>query len=229
MLRSLYDSIIYVKVGSEQQSFGLHKALLCQRSAYFKAALNGNFKEAEDGIVGLNDEDPHLFQIFNQWLYTGALLFDSQDLDPDEKNSAQWSAMLNLYVFAEKRVIPRLQNDLIDTMWKFFLEDYFPAIEVIPAWDQTAKSSPLHAFLVDLYVFHGNLEHLFHEDSDIAMSFHVDFAMRVAKESNALAFSDGDRTKDFSMWNNRCQYHVHDSSEPLCEGGDQLGLLRPGQ
>lgn len=228
MLRTLYDSIVYVKVGPERQSFGFHKALLCRRSAYFKAALNGNFKEAEDGVVILDDEDPHLFQVFNEWLYTGEFFFDCQGSDLDEKNSAQWSAMLDLYIFPEKRVIPKLQNDLVDTMWKFAQEmHHYPSIEVTPAWAQTAKTSPLHTFLVDLYVYHADLQDLFHDYREKFGSFPIDFVMGVAKESNELAFCD-DRTTDFSMWNNRCNYHVHQLSEPLCEGGNEPGLLRPG-
>lgn len=214
-------------MGPELQRFGLHRGLLCHRSAYFKAALNGNFELAEDGVVVLDDEDPLLFQVFNEWLYTGNLLFHCEDPHIDKRNSTKWSAMLNLYVFAEKRIIPKLQNDLIDAMWKFAIdEDYYPDIEVIPAWARTAKTSPLHTFLVDLYVYHANLQEFFRDDSEIVIDFHVDFVMRIARESNDLAFSDGNLSEDFNMWNNRCKYHVHEGSEPLCEGGNELGLLR---
>lgn len=47
----------------------------------------------------LDNEDPHLFQVFNPWLYTGDFLSDCQGSDLDEKNIAQWSAMLDLYIF----------------------------------------------------------------------------------------------------------------------------------
>ncbi len=175
----------------------------------------------------LDDEDPLLFQVFIEWLYTGNLLFHCEDPHVDERNSTKWSAMLNLYVFAEKRIIPMLQNDLVDAMWTFAQEmDYYPDIETIPAWAQTARTSPLHTFLVDLYVYHANLEELFGDDNDMAISFHVDFVMRIARESNGLAFSDGNLSENFNMWNNRCKYHVHELSEPLCEGGNELGSLR---
>lgn len=47
----------------------MHRELLCDRSEFFRAACNGNFKEAE-GVVKLPEQDPATFKHFIYWLYT---------------------------------------------------------------------------------------------------------------------------------------------------------------
>ena len=44
-----------VVVGPKQTEYRILKALLVQHSEYFKRALNGPWKEAEDGAVKLED------------------------------------------------------------------------------------------------------------------------------------------------------------------------------
>lgn len=61
-----------VLVGPEKYRFEIHKTLVCGESDFFKAALNGNFKEA-DGTITLPEQDPATFKSFVYWLYTGSL------------------------------------------------------------------------------------------------------------------------------------------------------------
>lgn len=64
--------MVVVLVGPGKQRFEIHKGLICSRSDFFKAALTGNFKEA-DGTIALPDHDPATFKYFVYWLYTGCL------------------------------------------------------------------------------------------------------------------------------------------------------------
>ncbi len=70
--RFLYISLITILFGPEQASFAVHKELLCDRSEFFRAPCNGNFKEAE-GIVELPEQDAAIFKYFIYWLYTEKL------------------------------------------------------------------------------------------------------------------------------------------------------------
>ena len=45
------ENIVSVLVGPEAKWYAIDKDLLCSRSGYFKAALTGNFREAEDLVV----------------------------------------------------------------------------------------------------------------------------------------------------------------------------------
>lgn len=64
----------------------MHKELLCDRSEFFRAACNGNFKEAE-GVVKLPEQDPATFKHFIYWLYTENIrgYFYPRSIDPSIK------------------------------------------------------------------------------------------------------------------------------------------------
>lgn len=67
-----YDTIVTVLVGPEKDCFAIHKTLVCDQSSFFKAALTGNFKEA-DGTIALPEQDAAAFKYFVHWLYTDSL------------------------------------------------------------------------------------------------------------------------------------------------------------
>jgi hypothetical protein len=48
---------VAVEIGLERVKHYVHKALLEEHSEYFKKALNGPWKEAEDKVVCLDDVD----------------------------------------------------------------------------------------------------------------------------------------------------------------------------
>ncbi|KAL8876951.1 MAG: hypothetical protein Q9198_004938 [Flavoplaca austrocitrina] len=73
-------AIATVRVGKDAKSWILHKSLLNRHSPFFAAALNGSFKEATTNTVELDDDDPESFQLFVQWLYTGEIKADMNDL-----------------------------------------------------------------------------------------------------------------------------------------------------
>jgi len=53
-----------------QHRFYCHKALLCQRSEYFRAMLVGHFKESAEKIVTLNDIEPEVMYMVIEYLYS---------------------------------------------------------------------------------------------------------------------------------------------------------------
>ena len=70
----------------------------------------GNFTEASEGIVSLDDEDPEVFSLFMMWLYTGKLTSEG------DNTPLALGPALQLYLFAEKRIVPGLQNIVIDRL-----------------------------------------------------------------------------------------------------------------
>lgn len=67
-----FGSTVIILVGPKEHRFEIHKDLLCQKSAFFKTACSGSFKEAE-GVVRLPDQDADIFKYFVHWLYTEKL------------------------------------------------------------------------------------------------------------------------------------------------------------
>ena len=212
LCRTLYDTIIYVNVGQTQERFGIHKSLLSHHSSYFRAVLEGGFEESETEVINL-DEDPDVFWGFNEWLYSGAVPYQHYATD-----HGRWSALLNLYVFAEKRVIPSFQNALVDAMIEFASgTESWPTIEIRRAWVNTATSSPLRTFLVDLYARSVPVATCFSQNTEKRKCFDVDFVMRVAIALESMVEDvKGFRSGFSGLWEDRCLWHVHGSEDPPC-------------
>ncbi|CAJ2500870.1 Uu.00g037230.m01.CDS01 [Anthostomella pinea] len=54
------------------QTWNLHKTVICYRCPFFEKAFLGKFSEARDGTVTINGEDPVLVGWAITWLYSGA-------------------------------------------------------------------------------------------------------------------------------------------------------------
>ena len=55
------QKIVYVKVGEDQQRFGINKDLICFHSPSFRAAFDGSFQEATTTEVTLGTTDAKTF------------------------------------------------------------------------------------------------------------------------------------------------------------------------
>lgn len=227
-LHSLFETIVHVDVGPEPVRFAIHKGLLCSRSEFFRAALTGNFQEAEDQVVTLDDEDPEIFRRFNAWLYTDMVA------EGAELQVTFLRALFDLYVFAEKRIIPDLQNAVIDAIIRVNARvTTITRVENFNrVWEQTAETSALHRLLVDSIFF--DAEILEHEFTTNLREYSITFVAAVAIRANELVkleFSHPSaklaKRKTINQWLrgfkhvwwHHCQrYHVHKSSDAPCKG-----------
>ena len=203
--RSLYDSLVFLQVGPEAVNFGIHKGLLCRESAYFRSCFNSTFMEAREGRVTLEDEDPEVFKRFNEWLYTGKVLYDDETYE-----NISFAPLLDLYVFAERRLMPRLQNACIDALISKDKESPHlpPALPVQHVWDHTSVSSPMRRLLVDLHVRFGDMRDILASDEDIEL-YSKDFlaAIIVAYYD---AKKDGPVKVCSDFWKERSRYHTNE-------------------
>lgn len=218
---SLFDTIVNVFVGPDHVQFGIHKALLCQRSSYFKGALTGRFKEAREGTVTLEDEDPEVFSRFNTWLYTGSCIRDDDDA------TLAMAPAFQLWLFAEKRMIADLQNAIIDQLITnrstFDPKDGRVVQEIstedeeacISAWQNTTDESRLRSFIVDFFSFHLDLERIFHKERAARYPLALITSIAIRAQKAGIDFSN-DFFGDLRYY--RCDsYHVHDDDDPMCE------------
>ncbi|KAM0269464.1 hypothetical protein ACHAPA_004029 [Fusarium lateritium] len=67
--------------------YKVHKAIVCPRSQFFKAAISGNFKEALTSEISLPKDDPVAVRMMVQYLYL-------DDYTPPELNGPQANAVL---------------------------------------------------------------------------------------------------------------------------------------
>ena len=128
--------------------------MLCQASAYFAAALNGNFKEARDQTIELPEDDVEIITYFQYWLYCRDIPIKTSNKDGDDredKTDWQFKMLIDLFIFSEARGIPELQNAAIH----FFInneygEAYLPTHYIRYVYRNVSASSPLRRLLVDM-------------------------------------------------------------------------------
>lgn len=161
-------------VGSQKKKFGVHQALICDRSQYFNKAFTGSFHEAETGIVELKDVSPVLFQIFVGWLYYDKLIYTvldgsssvaedfgsletSIEIDPEgpdavgeDPSTWPYHIIIELYMFADRFDVKALRIVTLDVFIGSRLANqrtmFISSFEYI--WAHTHASSPLRKFVV---------------------------------------------------------------------------------
>jgi hypothetical protein len=124
--------------------FTVQKALLCNSSPYFKAALNGPFIEGQTQTIDLDDEDPSIFRTYVAWLYQGRL--NSQDIEEDLHDPRDFEIHIaELVVFADKRDIGELKNDAISMLLNYLQKSqYFASLEIIKRIYNMPKSTEIN-------------------------------------------------------------------------------------
>jgi hypothetical protein len=105
----------------------VHKNYLCRFSKYFRAALNNPaFAEAESQEVDLEETGTEAFDNYLHWVYHGSI-------PPFEPiNLHQLQDFLRLWIFADKYIVPNLQNNVMSHMIKLlnYIGMYFPIVHI---------------------------------------------------------------------------------------------------
>ena len=147
---------VIIGKGSSATTFVVHEPLLTSSSAYFQRALKSTFKEGDTGQVNLEEDDPQVFGLVNEYLYTGVIAVSRVD-------TGFLRLFSELWLLAHYLQIPRLVNY---AMWRlvswagqdsFDLNDAsgiaFRIREVEELYDRAPMESKLRKFLVDLLIW----------------------------------------------------------------------------
>ncbi|CAD6441481.1 8381d201-8d09-46f8-90a6-3cc1c6cbfc1d [Sclerotinia trifoliorum] len=221
---ALGDEVVTVTVGKEKRKFVLHKQLLCDSVQYFRSAFSaGAFKEGQESIMDIPEDEPEAFELFVNWLYRASL--------PTSSRSGDLHWLLSLYIFAEKLCMNELANKTIDAIQAMTShpEIYLPLnMEVTKKiWRNTSPTSPLRTFCIHALVFElCNFEQLheglgrqsFMDNYDLIASWsyfkdncdlYASFFIQLQKHSiNDLPCDPS----DLSLWT-KCYFHRHSKGE----------------
>lgn len=112
----LGTEIVDIFVGTRKEPFKVYLKLLCKKVPYFasmfgvkyKDAEGSKFKEGEEGIAYLPEDNPRTFSLLLGWVYSGSL--PPFDTTGDKIYNREHESRLYLYFFAEKICL----NDLMD-------------------------------------------------------------------------------------------------------------------
>lgn len=152
----------------------------------------------------LPEDDVEVFELFQFWLNSGELLDTGESI-----LDLSVSALIGLYLFAEARCIPQLQNLTIDALIHIIkATGKFPTGEILRIYDNTTETSPLRRLLVDISARIGELRHDWftrEKEGLYNKAFLVDLILALYDEK----FKEG--SQDFIQL--RCNYHVHTEAD----------------
>lgn len=192
----------------------MQKSLLCNSSAYFKAALCGSFIEGQTQTIDLDDEDPSVFRTYIAWLYQGHL--NSQDIEEDLDDPQDFGLhMAEVIVFADKRDIPELKNDATSMLLDYLKRSGLATLETINCIYNMPKSAGIHELrrlLAHDEVWFG------HRLENAIDHWHPEFmAMIIKIYKKDQAYSERMMASCFTAPGVLCQHlHKHTLKAPTC-------------
>ena len=199
-------------VGPEEKKFGIHKGLLCAHSSFFRAALEGSFKEARTGIVTLSEDDPVTFEVFKTWLYPMRLVTERNG----QEGPCSDHRLCRLYVLGDVYGVLHLKNAVINALHggKRTL-----CYHVSYIYSNTSELSPLRKYVVDRFCW--SLQKKFDTQpgnafdstwaKDFPQEFLVDLLIAKDKLPKTLDYHDAPFRKDICG-----AYHEHLAGEEKC-------------
>lgn len=138
---------VEILVGSKEDRFVVHRAILTARSSFFKAACSDTWNSNNEALK-LPEDEPKIFQLYLEYVY------ETSNAGIIEGSSDNMADRTKIYVLADKLGDIKSMNAIIDD---FLLDsDLYKDLpserSVRVAFKQTTESSPLRRLLVDYYV-----------------------------------------------------------------------------
>lgn len=149
MLR-LGSGVITVAVGEgeKQKEFAVHEALITERSRFFRNAIQGNWKEAEERIVNLTEDHPDVFELYLQALYAGHV-----ELPDGHATDTFYNMLGGVFVLAERIRDVKTKNLIVEEIKaKADIREHFAAYLQMAAviYNGTPGPCGIRRLLVDL-------------------------------------------------------------------------------
>lgn len=135
---------------SEKKTFEVYRGVLVFYSDYFRASLEGGFREAVEKHIELNSDDVDVstFNLFKCWLYTRKIQKDGLG-----ETGLGSLSICKLWIFADAYLTPLLKNHCINLLCQQFAEQDWLTVETIDfVYSHTMESSSLRKYFVDNFV-----------------------------------------------------------------------------
>ncbi|KAF1974841.1 hypothetical protein BU23DRAFT_425604, partial [Bimuria novae-zelandiae CBS 107.79] len=96
--------------------FWVHEKFICQKSAFFRAALNGYWKESEAKVVKLPEDNPEDFNTYLALMHTDVVHHAHCNEDDTQTMSEDLHRLCSLYLLADKLQDYKSMNAIIEVL-----------------------------------------------------------------------------------------------------------------
>ncbi|KAI0007018.1 hypothetical protein F4779DRAFT_619991 [Xylariaceae sp. FL0662B] len=186
-----------VKVQCGAQTWKLHKVILSSRCAWFNKALNGKFKEAETGIVKINDFKAEEIEWLCKFIYTGVLPIK------DDNKQDIFTGPIKLYEIGDYFLVPELCEDALARLKK--------ELDTAAGTLQKAKLQPNKSYYGTDQ--HWNTVLVRNDATRLSNEYYK--AVRVVYKHECLSNNDALRRELISFFSKTGLYHVSNHGKEL--------------
>ncbi|KAE8446884.1 hypothetical protein EG329_011515 [Mollisiaceae sp. DMI_Dod_QoI] len=152
------SQLVTLFAGNGAEKFVVHKDFACHYSPVFQAAFSSQFVEGQTQEYRLKDTTAEAIRLLVNWFYTQKV--EVRQLGPEGNFSTKEVNMkfkhheditlVELWVLADKLLLPRLQNTIVEEMQRLREQLRLAPINCYAlAYEKTQEGSPLRRFLVD--------------------------------------------------------------------------------
>jgi hypothetical protein len=201
----LKGGVVVFVVGTDApERFTIHENLIKPSSEFVRLALRGEWKEAQERAIPLAEDDPNVFYVYQQWLYSG-LIHTHCDLSDDEFN-----ILVKAYILGEKIIDQHFKDSVADAIVeKLCSLRRFDTSLTNLVFDNTPSASPLRRLWMDVYYHFGSSEWL--DASLVGSPINAEFMVEFSRHQMQLRIGFGSFVKDAMFLS--CTYHEHDAGQ----------------
>jgi hypothetical protein len=204
---------VTVLVGSSEKRFMIHKDALVRHSTFFRAAINGGFREAKENLIRLPEINPKEFAIFAHWAYSNELIvMEPQDTGNDKFGRYQRLRLIRAYILADRLGIVRLQNQSMDNYIES-MENFHRTpnrINIASVYEQLPERSPMRQLMLDYCVSYKKASWMKENAKYLPEEFTRDCLVAFAEAVEIGKRPERPRDRD------KCTYHAHNEEVPKC-------------
>ncbi|KAK5170385.1 uncharacterized protein LTR77_004972 [Saxophila tyrrhenica] len=208
----LQTANIIVGSGEPRQLFNVRIDLLIKHSEYFKKALNKDWQEGQTRQVKLDDVDPDIFKIFNNFLKEGIIYSSKEgdvcfakpgDTTQTDKELGRLVASWNL---GDRLMSTSFKDGVVDALRSKTIVDGDYLQQMHPSvYSSSSPSSRIRLLVVDFAVWGWNTStyrQAERSEEDVDFLFDVALAFKERAESKPPA-------KNPITGKDKCRYHEH--------------------
>ena len=149
-----------------------------------------------------------VFELFQFSLYSEKLLDAGESIA-----DVGASLLVRLYLFAEARCIPQLQNATIDALFaKKEVAEEVPIAEIPRIYDNTLETSPLRSLIVDVTARTG----LLRDSSSFGGTNYIRYNKTFLIDLALALYDENLRPGPHNFVELRCNYHIHAEAAGCC-------------
>jgi hypothetical protein len=141
--------MVTLYAGKSAELFKVHKEFACHYSPFLKAAFNSNFVEGQTQTYQCQDTSEVAVRLLIHWFYTQTL--DTKPFNANDRQAvlAEDRSLVKLWILADKMLIPRLQNLVVEKLVSLRSQANITLTHCIDyIYKHTAKGSPLPRLLL---------------------------------------------------------------------------------